>query len=357
MTYDDLLAYDPYELQQDAKERIFRELLSDLTDHHRKNCAAYDKACALLGDQIGTERTVETIPMVPVSLFKTLSLCSVPEDEIFKTMTSSGTTGQQTSKIFLDRQTAAWQQRTLERIVSSFIGPRRIPMLIIDSPNVLRDRNLFSARGAGILGFSIFGTRRRYALNERMELDFQTIEQFIQEAGDGPVLIFGFTYMIWKYFCQALRNAGRMLPLEHGILIHGGGWKKLQNEAVSAEEFRAGLRETCGLSIVRDYYGMAEQTGCIYMECECGHLHVSSYSDILIRSMDDFSCCENGTEGVIQVLTPMAHSYPGHSILTEDKGIILGIDDCPCGRKGKYIRITGRIPKAEVRGCSDTYEG
>ena len=101
---------------------------------------------------------------------------------------------------------------------------------------------------------------------------------------------------------------------------------------------------------------MAEQTGCIYMECECGHLHVSSYSDVLIRNMEDFSCCKNGTEGVIQVLTPMAWSYPGHSVLTEDKGMIVGEDDCPCGRKGKYIKITGRIPKAEIRGCSDTFE-
>ena len=52
----------------------------------------------------------------------------------------------------------------------------------------------------------------------------------------------------------------------------------------------------------------------------------------------------------------MAWSYPGHSVLTEDKGMIVGEDDCPCGRKGKYIKITGRIPKAEIRGCSDTFE-
>ena len=147
-----------------------------------------------------------------------------------------------------------------------------------------------------------------------------------------------------------------MLHLEHGFLIHGGGWKKLTKEAVSAEKFRDGLREVCGILDVRNYYGMAEQTGCIYMECECGHLHVSSYSDVLIRNMEDFSCCKNGTEGVIQVLTPMAWSYPGHSVLTEDKGMIVGEDDCPCGRKGKYIKITGRIPKAEIRGCSDTFE-
>ena len=95
--------------------------------------------------------------------------------------------------------------------------------------------------------------------------------------------------------------------------------------------------------------------GCIYLECGCGHLHVSTYSDLIIRDMEDFSECPVGKEGVIQVLSPMAASYPGHSILTEDQGILLGIDDCPCERKGKYFKITERIPKTEIRGCSDVY--
>ena len=102
---------------------------------------------------------------------------------------------------------------------------------------------------------------------------------------------------------------------------------------------------------------MAEQTGCIYMECSCGNLHASVYSDIITRRPDDFSPCSYGEKGIIQVLSPLARSYPGHSILTEDEGILLGEDDCPCGRLGKYFRVTGRIRQAQVRGCSDTYEG
>ncbi|MDP7040605.1 MAG: acyl-protein synthetase, partial [Myxococcota bacterium] len=50
-------------------------------------------------------------------------------------------------------------------------------------------------------------------------------------------------------------------------------------------------------------------------------------------------------------------SYPGHILLTEDEGEILGEDDCPCGRLGKYFKIHGRIAEAEIRGCSDTHEG
>lgn len=51
----------------------------------------------------------------------------------------------------------------------------------------------------------------------------------------------------------------------------------------------------------------------------------------------------------------LPNSYPGHNILTEDIGKLFGIDDCKCGRKGKYFLVSGRAPETEVRGCSDIY--
>ena len=73
-------------------------------------------------------------------------------------MTSSGTSGQKVSKIFLDKQATLNQSKALTKIVSSFLGQKRTPMIIIDTASILKNRNMFSARGAGILGFSIFGT-------------------------------------------------------------------------------------------------------------------------------------------------------------------------------------------------------
>ena len=100
---------------------------------------------------------------------------------------------------------------------------------------------------------------------------------------------------------------------------------------------------------------MAEQVGSIYLECEYGHYHASVFSDVITRRIEDFSPCEIGEKGIIQVVSVVPRSYPGHSLLTEDEGVILGVDDCPCGRKGKYIKVFGRIKNAEIRGCSDTY--
>ena len=104
-----------------------------------------------------------------------------------------------------------------------------------------------------------------------------------------------------------------------------------------------------------DHYAMVEQTGCMYAECEYGHIHASIYSDIIPRRYTDFSPCEIGEKGILQLVSVLPHSYPGHSLLSEDEGVVLGEDDCPCGRKGKYIQILGRMKNAELRGCSDTY--
>ena len=115
------------------------------------------------------------------------------------------------------------------------------------------------------------------------------------------------------------------------------------------------MRQVCGIRSIHDYYGMVEQTGTIYMECECGHLHTSVFSDVIIRRPYDFLEADVGEEGLVETVSILPKSYPGHVLLTEDCGTVLGVDDCPCGRKGKYFKISGRIKNAEIRGCSDTY--
>jgi hypothetical protein len=49
-------------------------------------------------------------------------------------------------------------------------------------------------------------------------------------------------------------------------------------------------------------------------------------------------------------------SYPGHSLLTEDLGIIHGADLSGTVMKGRSFEILGRVPRAELRGCSDTFQ-
>ena len=137
-------------------------------------------------------------------------------------------------------------------------------------------------------------------------------------------------------------------------LIHGGGWKKLIDKGVSNAKLKEVAKYVFPKVICKNYYGMIEQTGSIYFECDSGYLHNNNYATVIARN-NNLEELPFGVEGIIQSISSLPKSYPGHSLLTEDVGIIHGLDTCKCGKKGIYFEIKGRISKAFVRGCSDVY--
>lgn len=309
-----------------------------------------------MGFDAAHDHTPEDQPMLPVRLFKMFDLRSVPASDVAKTMMSSGTSGQAVSKIFLDKQNIRAQTRALTDIITSFIGKQRLPLLILDTQQVKTDRAMFSARGAGIVGFSVFGRDTLFALNDDMEIDVDAVRSFVEKHRGKRMLLFGYTYMIWQYTAMALKDRGVSLDIDDGVLFHIGGWKKLRDQAVDTLTFNKTMRDVLGNVAVHNYYGMAEQLGSVFVECEHGNMHCSNWSDIIIRRPIDLSPAKNRERGVIELMSLLPTSYPGHVLLTEDEGEILGEDDCPCGRYGKYFKIHGRLKGAEIRGCSDTYE-
>jgi phenylacetate-coenzyme A ligase PaaK-like adenylate-forming protein len=349
----ELLEWPIFGLAKSEKQKLLLTRLIELTTLHRSACPEYARLLSARGGTIEFSSLTE-IPFFPVRAFKLKNLKSIPDAEVFKTLTSSGTTGQTPSRIFLDRETAQRQSQALVKIMQSFLGKERLPMLIVDHPGVVKDRTQFSARGAGILGISNFGRNHAYALNEDLTLNLEVLRQFAAEFCGARKLIFGFTFLIWQSLYLELQRLNTEINLEGSFLIHGGGWKKLTDSAVEPARFKQGLRQSCGINEVHDFYGMVEQVGSIYFECERGFLHAPAFADLVIRNPIDWSPNPCGEPGVIQVLSGLPTSYPGHSLLTEDIGILHGEDNCGCGRLGKYFSVLGRVPKAEIRGCSDT---
>lgn len=343
----------PFPNQPEISRTMFIELLAKLTELHRAECEPYRKIIEILFPTARTSQRLSELPFIPVRLFKTLTLRSVSASEVIKTMTSSGTSGMATSKVYLDRDTASLQSKALAQTMSSILGNTRVPMLIIDSPSTVSDRASFSARGAGIRGFSMFGRPIAYAFDEEMNLNLDVLRRFSAQYSNEKVLLFGFTSVIWEFLIEALRRTDDKIDLSGGILVHGGGWKKLSALEVSVSKFSECVKEALGVDRVVNYYGMVEQTGSVFLECECGFLHSSAYGDIITRDGTTYELLPHGLEGIIQSISVLPLSYPGHSILTEDRGVILGIDDCKCGRSGTYFQVLGRLKDAELRGCSD----
>jgi Acyl-protein synthetase, LuxE len=338
----------PYALEAKEKEPLFLQAMDELTHHHLSHSVAYQKLFSLFKWPLPSYTKLTQVPYLPVGLFKRQELLSIPRDQIFKVLHSSGTTSSVPSKIFLDRQTAHLQALALASIITSFIGSQRLPLLVVDTEKVLQDRSLFSARGAGLVGMLNFGRDPFYLLDDSLEVKVNLLDQWLQKHEGERILIFGFTSMIWK-FLNAIQYR---LNFPEGILIHGGGWKKLQREGVDAQTFKEKVHDILGIRYCHDFYGMVEQTGSIFMECERGYFHSSIFSDVIIRN-SSWQKVSQGETGVIEVLSVLPHSYPGHALLTDDLGSIQGVDDCLCGRKGTYFTVEGRVPKAEPRGCSD----
>lgn len=293
-------------------------------------------------------RSLAEVPYLPVGLFKELALSSTTTPSF--TMRSSGTTAQTPSEIVIDNETAERQARALSTSFRPILGGRRIPFLAIDTRGVIEPTSL-TARGAGVLGMMKFGAKTTFALNSELDADKEAIRKFASTCAHEPFLVFGFTILVWTKLYQSFADGE--LDLSNAVLVHSGGWKKLESEKVSNREFRVGLKRRFNLSRIFNFYGFVEQIGSVFVEGSDGLLYPPNFTDVIIRRPDTWEPAGIGEEGVIQTVSLLPKSYPGHSVLTEDLGVIVTIDAGVDGRLGKAIWVVGRVSKVELRGCGD----
>jgi hypothetical protein len=339
-----------YSLSRMDKERMLLENLKALTVHHASHCPEYRRIIKVMAPDYAAAGRIEELPYLPVSLFKSHYLKSVPDQMVRVVLTSSGTTGQAVSRIAVDAQTGRYQSKALAAIIKTVLGKNRLPMLIVDNRELLRNPTALSARGAGVLGMMLFGNQHIFALHEDMSADREALAAFLERFGGKPFLVFGFTFMVWKYLLPAVRG----LDMSNGILIHSGGWKKLADDAVTNEVFKMAWKEETGLQRIHNFYGMVEQIGSVFMEGDDGLFYPPNFADVIIRDPYTLKPLPPGKAGVIQLLSLLPHSYPGHSILTEDMGVIER-ENREDGWRGKGFRVLGRVAQAELRGCGDTH--
>tara|TARA_B110000259_G_C14013981_1_gene400622 strand:+ start:1505 stop:2569 length:1065 start_codon:yes stop_codon:yes gene_type:complete len=344
---------DPFEFDANLKKK-FLEILIKLTKIHQKKCKNYYKIIKKI--KFKKTSTIEDLPFLPSSIFKEIELYSMRRKKIFKTLKSSGTSGQNVSKIFLDKKNAKMQTLVLSKIFKSILGEKRLPILFFEKNLLSTNKKLFDAKMAAILGFSIFGYDHTYVVDENSQIDFKKLNSFLRKYSKKKFIIFGFTSNIYEYLINKLNKKYLDHSLKNAILIHGGGWKKMENIKVDNSKFKNLLFTKLKIKDVINYYGMVEQAGSVYLECQkCHFFKTSIFSDVLIRDERFASIKKNdkkNKKGLLQVLSILPTSYPGHSILTEDLGEFAK-KKCSCGFSGTRFLVHGRSKLSEVRGCSD----
>jgi len=325
--------------------------LNHLTALHAANCPGYRRILAAADWSDAPAANLADVPFLPAQLFKRTRLASIPESAVLRTLRSSGTSGQAPSLIVLDRATADLQARALGHIMREFLGPHRLPMVIVDEP-IRPGAGGFTARTAGQLGFLPFGRDHFHLLSAEGAPDVAGLRLWLETHRDERILFFGLTAPVWEHLLAGPVAAAGLRCAQPALLVHGGGWKKLASRQITPAAFKQAAR-ALNIAETRDYYGMVEQTGSIHVEDDDGSLLTPLSGDVLVRDPRTLAPVPPGETGLLHVFSALPRSYPGHSILTEDLGRIVGTDDRPGGRRGTRFVVLGRLAASELRGCSD----
>ncbi|WP_411681730.1 acyl-protein synthetase [Clostridium thailandense] len=356
---ENIILSDQFKMPEQEKEKILLEIIKMQIKKFEINTnlkSMYRK----LGMDIDKIHKLEEVPFIPVNMFKYFDLLLCKKEQIVRILNSSATTTGKPSKIYLDRITATRQSQALITTLRNFLGSKRRPMLVIDSGDANDKKETLNARGAAIRGVGNFASKITYVMDregDNLKINLDRLKEFENSYKDKEILVYGFTYIIWFKFVNFLEEVGIKLSLPKMKLLHSGGWKKLVSQKVSKEEFIKRTARVFGTSPnnIIDFYGMVEQVGVVFIDCECGYKHVPDFAQVIIRDFNTLKEVKAGDCGLIEVMSILGSSYPTQAILTEDIGELVGVDNCKCGRKGKYFKFKARVEKSEIRGCGDTF--
>ena len=360
---DRLLDCSPFSLDEASKASFFGPAMAESFRHHFENNEFFRTWCRKLAFSPEKEITeLAEYPYLPAAAFKKRNLISVPAAKIRSEVRSSATAGAP-SVISVDLITSKRQSRVSARVIAEYLGHHRRPFLILDEDPASSGCREISARSAAARGFLVFADRVDYFLEESggsLRVDGTKLSAALSEheRSGCEVCLFGFTFILYELVIKPLKEAKRSfrLPGRAGI-AHIGGWKKLEEKRVTRRQFLEDCERVLGIKEMNiiDFYGFTEQMGLVYAGRGDSPKTVPAYSEVIIRDPNTLRPAKDGERGLVQFLTPLPHSYPGISVLTDDVGRVVGRGRDEAGRWGTRFEILGRAESAEARGCGDLF--
>lgn len=307
--------------------------------------------------KIQTMSDLTALPFIPTLYLKHHNLQSVsPKKQLIKA-TSSGTGGAK-SIIGLDFS-------SLKRGLDMVIRVGKYHHLLSAKPaNYIifgyePSKNNQMAISKTAFGFTLFtpALSRTYALQKNADgyaLCMDKICEALKKYSESrfPLRTIGFpayTYFLLK----EMQAKGIHLKMPKGSLVTlGGGWKQFYKQKADKQDFYNLVFDVLGIKEenVIEFFGAAEHP-VLYTDCRCHHFHIPVYSRVIIRDTDTLKPLPYGKIGLINLLTPMVHSMPLLSVMTDDIGILHN-DKCPCGVSSPYLEIIGRVGINDIITCA-----
>lgn len=310
---------------------------------------AYRSFCEGRGRTPATVRRWQDVPAVPATAFKHLDFSVDPEHAPGLTFRTSGTTrGTETRGRHLVPRASLYRHSLLPPFRTHLVAPHeRIRFVsLVPAPAARPDSSLSFMVGAAV---EAYATEAHWLVDGTGALDpngWRTAVDEAESAGES-VLVLATSLALLHLVERLEAEPGRNLPVDSRIMETGGF--KGSGRDVSRSELRARVGATMGVPADRivGEYGMTELLSQLYEPVLAeGERARGSYVPppwLRVRALDPMTLEElrPGAEGLLAFFD-LANAGSVCHVLTEDVGSV----------RGGRVRLSGRAPGAEPRGCS-----
>lgn len=320
MNYEKIFSISSYAEFEAVSLEVFR--------HQFKYIDIYRQFCSHLKKDPQNVTKIKDIPFLPIEFFKThgIILKNQKPQEVF---TSSGTTGQVTSKHFVSD--LKLYEKSFNKAFTRLYGDPQEWIILALLPSYLERtgssliymvQQLIERSGQPESGFYLHDLD---ALNETI---LKTDEK-------KKVMLIGVSFalldLVEKYNYR----------LKNTVIMETGGMKGRRREMIR-EELHAVLKNRFGVEHIHSEYGMTELLSQAYSKEE-GIFECPPWMRLLIRDPEDpLTYLSPGKTGGINVID-LANLNSCSFIATQDLGKDLGNDK---------TEILGRFDQSDIRGCN-----
>jgi phenylacetate-coenzyme A ligase PaaK-like adenylate-forming protein len=311
-----------------VNESNFQDIALRLFRFQAENNLVYNQYLNFLNCNVDEIQSLEEIPFLPISFFKTKPIKTgnwQPEVEF----SSSGTTGVTTSKHLV--RDVSFYLRLSENIFERFYGSCENFHFLALLPSYLE------RQGSSLIAMMNHFIERSKSLHSGFYLnnhdELKRKLQFLKDD-EKRVILWGVSFALLD-----LAESGE-IDLSECIVIETGGMKGRRKESIR-QDVHEYLSSRFHVNSIHSEYGMTELMSQAYSHSN-GYYKTPPWMKILVREINDpFSIISTKT-GMINVVD-LANFHSCAFIETQDLG---RIDD-----KGSF-EVLGRIDNSDMRGCN-----
>lgn len=306
----------------------FNEVLEQSFQFQYNNNPVYRSFCEALHVEPTEVSTMEAIPFLPVSFFKTHRIESTEftPETLFE---SSGTSQTIQSKHYV-KSLAFYEEAFTKGFIRQYGSPENYCFLGLlpsylersHSSLVYMVQKLMEKSNHPMNGFYLNNFKQ---LADRLQL--------LEKEGQQTILI-GVTFGLLDFAEQY------QLPLKKTIIMETGGMKG-RREEMTREQVHHQLKKSFSVDTIHSEYGMTELLSQAYSKTD-GIFHCPPWMKVLVRDEDDPLHISRTGKGAINIID-LANVYSISFIATDDVGEIF--------EDGSF-RVLGRMDNSDIRGCS-----